>query len=173
MSDSLWPMDCTLPRSFVHGTSQVRILEWIGIPYLWHLSKPGIEPTSPVFPALAGRFFTTETSGKTIFIPRESLSITKWIGHLNVQRCQHRTVPWLLRVTWSFRSTLPFSVASPVPIWNTYFPQADCLDQRCTACIQIHSPRLHGGSVIQILLLQHSLHRIHKYHIPFHLAKIS
>ena len=92
MSDSLWPMDWTLPRSFVRGTSQVRILEWIGSPYLWHLSKPGIEPTSPVFPALAGRFFTTETSGKTIFIPRESLSITKWIGHLNVQRCQHRTM---------------------------------------------------------------------------------
>lgn len=54
---------------------------------------------------------------------------------------------------------------------NTYFPQADCLCQRCTACIQIHSPKLHGGSIIQILLLQHSWHRIHKYHIPSHLEK--
>ena len=29
-----------------------------------NLSNPGIEPTSPVSPALAGRFFTTEPPGK-------------------------------------------------------------------------------------------------------------
>lgn len=68
---------------------------------------------------------------------------------------------------------IPFAwrVASPVFMRNTYFPQVDCHGQRCTACIQIHSPRHHGGSVTQTLLPQHFLHKIHKYHIPSHLAK--
>ena len=33
MSDSLWPLDCTLPDSSVHGISQARILEWVPISY--------------------------------------------------------------------------------------------------------------------------------------------
>ena len=31
MPDSLWPMDCSLPDSSVHGISQARILEWVAI----------------------------------------------------------------------------------------------------------------------------------------------
>ena len=42
------PMDCTLPGSSVHGILQARKLEWVAISF----------PTSPVSPALAGRFFT-------------------------------------------------------------------------------------------------------------------
>ena len=31
MSDSSWPMDCSPPRSSVHGIFQVKILEWLAI----------------------------------------------------------------------------------------------------------------------------------------------
>ena len=51
------PMDCSPPRSFVHGISQARILERLAIPSPGHLPDPGIEPASPV---LAVGFFTTE-----------------------------------------------------------------------------------------------------------------
>ena len=39
---------------------------WIGLPFPspGDLPDPGIEPTSPVSPVLAGEFFTTELSGK-------------------------------------------------------------------------------------------------------------
>ena len=48
------PMDCSPPGSSVHGISQARILEWVDTP------DPGIKPASPVSPALAGGFLTTE-----------------------------------------------------------------------------------------------------------------
>ena len=39
---------------------------WTGLPFPTpeHLSKPRVEPTSQVFPVLAGRFFTTAPPGK-------------------------------------------------------------------------------------------------------------
>ena len=52
----------------VRGIFQARIVE-LPFPSVGHLSNPGIEPTSPMSPmspALAGRFFTTETPGKQI-----------------------------------------------------------------------------------------------------------
>ena len=59
------PMDCSPPGSFVHGILQARILECHfllqGI-----FPDPGIEPTSLVSPALAGKFFTTVPPGKPI-----------------------------------------------------------------------------------------------------------
>ena len=41
---------------------------WSGLPYppLGDLPDPGIEPASPVSPALASEFFTTEPPGKSI-----------------------------------------------------------------------------------------------------------
>ena len=40
--------------------------QWSELPFppLGDLPDPGIEPTSPASPALAGRFFTTEPHGK-------------------------------------------------------------------------------------------------------------
>ena len=55
------PMDCTLPGSSVHGISQQGY--WNGLPF----SPPGNLPDlgiKPMSPALAGRFFTTESPGK-------------------------------------------------------------------------------------------------------------
>ena len=51
------PVDCSLPGSPVHGISQVRILEWIAIPFSRGSFQIGIKLMSP---ALTGGFFTTE-----------------------------------------------------------------------------------------------------------------
>ena len=58
------PMDCSPPGSSVHGISQAGTLEWVAISSSEDPAIPGIEPTSPVPPALAGEFFTTETPGR-------------------------------------------------------------------------------------------------------------
>ena len=58
MSDSLQLMDYSAPGSCVHGTFQEEY--WSGLPF----PSPGdlpIPEIQPVSPALAGRFFTTET----------------------------------------------------------------------------------------------------------------
>ena len=46
------PMDCSLPGSSVHGILQARILERVAFPPPGDLPHPGIEPASPVPPAL-------------------------------------------------------------------------------------------------------------------------
>ena len=53
------PMDCNPPGSSAHGILQARILEWIAMPFPspGDLPDPGVEPTSLMSPALAGRFF--------------------------------------------------------------------------------------------------------------------
>ena len=54
-------MDCSSPGSSVHEIFQARLLEWLPLPNPGDLPDSGIEPTSLVSPALAGRFFTTST----------------------------------------------------------------------------------------------------------------
>ena len=39
-SDSLWPYDCSLPGSSVHGILQARILEWVAMPSFGGSSQP-------------------------------------------------------------------------------------------------------------------------------------
>ena len=45
-------MDCSPPVFSVHGILWARILEWVAIPFARGSSHPGIEPASPVSPAL-------------------------------------------------------------------------------------------------------------------------
>ena len=45
------PMDCSPQGSSVHGISQVRILEWVAIPFSGDLPNPGIEALSPALQA--------------------------------------------------------------------------------------------------------------------------
>ena len=40
VSDSLRPMNCTLPGSSVHGILQARILEWVAVPSSRGSSQP-------------------------------------------------------------------------------------------------------------------------------------
>ena len=49
------PMDCSLPRSSVHGVSQARILEWVALSYSGGSSQP--RDQTPVS-RIAGRRFT-------------------------------------------------------------------------------------------------------------------
>ena len=57
-------MDYSPPGSSVLGIFQARILEWIAISFFGDLPNPGIKPTSPESPALAGKFFTTKPPEK-------------------------------------------------------------------------------------------------------------
>ena len=57
-------MNPRLAASSVHGLFQATTVEWVAFPPPGDLPKPGIQPESPVSPALAGRFFTTEPPGK-------------------------------------------------------------------------------------------------------------
>ena len=61
VSDSLQPLDYTPRGSSDHGIFQARILEWVAISSSReNLPDLGIKPKSPLSPALAGGFFTTE-----------------------------------------------------------------------------------------------------------------
>ena len=60
------PMDCSLPGSSVHQILQARIQKCLPFPPSGCLPNPGIEPASPLSPALAGWFFTTEPPGKSL-----------------------------------------------------------------------------------------------------------
>ena len=55
------PMVCSLPGSSVQGICQVRILEWVVIPFSRDFANPRIKPA---FSELAGGFFTTEPLGR-------------------------------------------------------------------------------------------------------------
>ena len=58
-------MDCSPPGSSVHGIFQARTLKQVVIPSPGDLPNPGIEP---LFPALAGGFFTTAPPGKPVLV---------------------------------------------------------------------------------------------------------
>ena len=62
------PMDCSLPDSSASGIFQGEILEWVAMLSSGDFPNPGIEPASPESPALAGRYFTPEPSGKPYFM---------------------------------------------------------------------------------------------------------
>ena len=53
------PMDCSPPGSSVHGVLQAGVLEWVAVSSPRGPPHPGMEPASPVAPALAGGLFTT------------------------------------------------------------------------------------------------------------------
>ena len=54
-------MDCSSPGSSVHEIFQARLLEWLPLTNPGDIPDLGIELTSLVSLALAGRFFTTST----------------------------------------------------------------------------------------------------------------
>ena len=56
---------CQAPLSM--GFSRQEYWSELSFPPLGDLPDPGIEPISPVSPALAGGFFTTEPSGKSLY----------------------------------------------------------------------------------------------------------
>ena len=61
-----WTVSCQAPLSMEFSRQEY----WSGLPFpsLGDFPNPGIKPVSLACPALAGRFFTTESSGKHISI---------------------------------------------------------------------------------------------------------
>ena len=59
-------MDCNPPGSSVYGISRQE--SWNGLPFPIpeDFPNPGVEPTTPVSPALGGGFFTTMLTEKCI-----------------------------------------------------------------------------------------------------------
>ena len=58
---------CVHAYSVDHGILQARILEWIAIPLSKGSFQPGIEPESPVSPALQAHSLPTEPPRKPYF----------------------------------------------------------------------------------------------------------
>ena len=58
------PVDYSLTDSTVHGIFQAKILEQVAFPTPEDLPKPETVSASLVYPALAGKFFTTVPPGK-------------------------------------------------------------------------------------------------------------
>ena len=61
------PIDCGPPGSSVHGILQVRILEWIAIPFSRGSSQPRNQTCVSCLLALAGGFFTTSATWEAQF----------------------------------------------------------------------------------------------------------
>ena len=62
LSATPWTVAHQAPMSM--GILQAGILDWVALSSSRDLPNPGIKPESPVSPALAGRFFTTEPPEK-------------------------------------------------------------------------------------------------------------
>ena len=58
------PLDCSPPGSSVHGILQARCRSGLPCPFPGDLPSPGIEPASPVSPALQVDSLPAEPSGK-------------------------------------------------------------------------------------------------------------
>ena len=61
------PLDCSSPGFSMHGIFQTRILEWAAIPPPGDLPGPGIEPATPVSPALQADSLPAEPLGVVIY----------------------------------------------------------------------------------------------------------
>ena len=74
------PMGCSPSGSSVHGILWARTLEWVASSPSPDLPNPRIEPTSLVSPALAGRFFITDPTGK----PLDGYALVYFSGSFNM-----------------------------------------------------------------------------------------
>ena len=88
MSDSLRPMDCSLPGSSVHGILQARILEWVAIPFSRASSQFRDQPADFFF-------FTTEPPGKPYFYTYFVVVHQHWVeASLLAQMVKNLPVMW-------------------------------------------------------------------------------
>ena len=69
------PMDCSPPCSSVHGILQVRILEWLAIPFSSGSSLLSIKPVSLMSPAWTGGFFTISATWETVRCKKGQLDL--------------------------------------------------------------------------------------------------
>ena len=104
MSDSLRPMDCSLPGFSVHGILQTRILEWLAIPFSRGSSQPRDQtPTS-----------STEGSFYTICATRKAQKLIRVNVYLLSISCDTAHFLWVTVMNALQRS---FGLAS---LWGSY-----------------------------------------------------
>ena len=109
------PMDYSPPGSSVHEVFQARIPEWVAMPPPGDFPIPGIVPMSP---ALAGRFFTTEPSGKSMITFYCCYSVTKLGPTLQPHGLQNTRFPSpSLSLRVCSNSCPPVSVAIQPALW--------------------------------------------------------
>ena len=102
MSSSCNPMDCSQPGFSIHRILQARTLEWVAMPSYGarDLPNPGIEPASPVSPAVAGRFFNTESPQKPSTLYRWGL-ISCWVAKENYLQSPI-LLPYCMKKRWLY-----------------------------------------------------------------------
>ena len=93
MCESLQPVDCGLPGSSLLGIPQARILEWVAVSFPRFLPDPWVKPTSPVSPALAGGFFTTEPPVKLYYYQYPSSYRGRFRGSERLRNLPKVTAP--------------------------------------------------------------------------------
>ena len=80
------PMDCSPPDSSVHGILQVRILEWVAIPFSRGSSQPGDRIWVS---CTAGRFFTAMPPGQPskcyIWGKKDEMGSVRSVNHMKHQ----------------------------------------------------------------------------------------
>ena len=118
-------MDCSPSCSSIRGILQARILEY-GLPFPppGDRPDPGIEPTSLVPPAWAGRFFTTSTIWEALLLLQKLLILHSWShGERELQKRSYarpfgqtkNSSPEITRDTWEGVLVPPF------PSWEFFF----------------------------------------------------
>ena len=75
--------DASPPGFSGHGILQVRILEWVAMPFSRGSSRPRDRSTSPTAPALAGGFFTTSATWEAHYSTWGAITICHRPGVLN------------------------------------------------------------------------------------------
>ena len=85
------PLTVAHKASPVHRIFQARILEWVAISYSRVSSWPGIGPTSPAAPALAGQFFTTRAAWEAPYVSQlHGRALVVDLGLLTERVCMNR-----------------------------------------------------------------------------------
>ena len=104
-------LDCSLPGSSVRGISKTRILEWITFSSPGNIPDPGIEPASPVTPALEIHWTTWEALCVMYqFSSVQSLSCARFF-EIPWSAARHASLSftnsWRLLKLMSIRSVMP------------------------------------------------------------------
>ena len=80
-------MDYSQTGSSVHGIFQVRILEWVDIPFSRDIPDPGIEPRCP---AMQAESLLSELSGKPMIQIKNQRTGSQTTAGLQATLCQDR-----------------------------------------------------------------------------------
>ena len=123
------PMDCSLPGSSVHGILQAIVLEWIAISFSRGSSQP--RDQTRVF-CIAGRFFTTEPSGKPRY-KQHTWNFIEW-GTLKVI-WNFKTFSGIVQEksenVWGALQNLLFTSWTVTPLAYIYIQHSGCVLWTC------------------------------------------